>query len=203
MKQVFFKLDKEKQERIINAGLNEFADKGFQYASTNKIVNEADISKGSLFNYFDGKKGLYSYLIDYAGETLEEMYEKFDGEETDLFKRIEKAGFIKLNYQQRSPKLFDFLISVKNEGADEVNGYFEQRLAPFMEKAVMKLYKNIDYSKFREDIDVEKAMEILTWTMLGFGEKSISKLLTFEHVEAKYIEEWRSYSEILKKAFYK
>jgi len=203
MNQLFFNLDKEKQERIINAGLNEFATKGFQDASTNRIVNKAGISKGSLFNYFNGKKGLYSYLIDYAGETLEEMYKKFDGEEADLFKRIEKAGFIKLNYQQSSPKLFDFLISVKNEDADEVNGYFEQRLAPFYEKGVRKLYKNIDYSKFREDIDIEKAMEILTWTMFGFGEKSTSELSTFEQVEEKYIEEWRSYSEILKKTFYK
>jgi len=203
MKQVFLNLDKEKQERIINAGLSEFASKGFQDASTNKIVNEANISKGSLFHYFNGKKDFYVYLIDYARELVEEMYEKFDGDEPDLFKRIERAGFIKLNYQKKSPKLFDFLVSTKTEDADEVKGYFKQRIAPFYKKGVRKLYENIDYSKFREDIDIEKAMEILTWTMFGFGEKSLNELSTFEHVEEKYIEDWRTYSEILKRAFYK
>jgi len=203
MYQLFHSLKKEKQDRIINAALSEFAKKGFKDASTNEIVKQAEISKGSLFNYFAGKKALYLYLMDYAHQTLTEMYEKFDSEETDLFKRLEKVGFIKLRYQQKHPKLFDFLVTAKNEEADDVKDYFKQNLAPLSEEGVKKLYKNIDYSKFREDIDIEKAMEILTWTMFGFGEKSINELSTFEKVEEKYIDEWGSYSDILKQSFYK
>ncbi len=45
----------DKQERIINASLAEFARNGYERASTNEIVKEAGISKGSLFVYFNNK----------------------------------------------------------------------------------------------------------------------------------------------------
>lgn len=56
----------EKQARIINAAMKEFVKSGYDKASTNKIVKEANISKGSLFNYFHSKKELYLYLIEYG-----------------------------------------------------------------------------------------------------------------------------------------
>lgn len=45
----FINLEAEKRERIINAALKEFAQKGYDKASTNEIIKEAGISKGSLF----------------------------------------------------------------------------------------------------------------------------------------------------------
>ncbi|MGI6412409.1 MAG: FtsX-like permease family protein [Syntrophomonadaceae bacterium] len=51
----FYSLEKDKQERIINAALKEFARSGYERASTNVIIKEAEISKGSLFNYFNSK----------------------------------------------------------------------------------------------------------------------------------------------------
>ena len=51
----FQSLETEKRERIINAALKEFAKNGYDKASTNDIVKEAEISKGSLFNYFNSK----------------------------------------------------------------------------------------------------------------------------------------------------
>ena len=41
----FLNLDKEKQDRIINAALKEFALKGYDNASTNEIVKSSEISK--------------------------------------------------------------------------------------------------------------------------------------------------------------
>ena len=38
----------------------EFAQSGFEKASTNEIVKRSNISKGSLFNYFNSKKDLRS-----------------------------------------------------------------------------------------------------------------------------------------------
>ena len=58
-------LSEEKQQRILNAALKEFAQKGYKNASTNQIVKEADISKGLLFHYFKNKKQLFLFLYDY------------------------------------------------------------------------------------------------------------------------------------------
>lgn len=59
----FLSLDKEKQDRIINAAMKEFAQKGYDKASTNEMVKEAGISKGLLFHYFQNKKQLYFFPV--------------------------------------------------------------------------------------------------------------------------------------------
>jgi AcrR family transcriptional regulator len=71
-------LEPEKRERIINAALKEFALNGYERASTNEIIKEAEISKGSLFNYFNSKKELYLFLLDYVVEIIDEIYEEID-----------------------------------------------------------------------------------------------------------------------------
>jgi AcrR family transcriptional regulator len=40
----------------------EFATRGFNSASLNRIIDAAGISKGSMYYYFDGKEDLYAYV---------------------------------------------------------------------------------------------------------------------------------------------
>ncbi len=48
---LFKRLLPEKQEKIFQAAVNEFASKGYRNASMNSLVKAAGISKGSLFQY--------------------------------------------------------------------------------------------------------------------------------------------------------
>ena len=83
----FEQLPEEKQSRIVNASISEFAEKDYETASMNTVVNQAGISKGSLFNYFKTKSVLYdhiyqlalgevkSYLRDVRDETIDLSFE--------------------------------------------------------------------------------------------------------------------------------
>ena len=193
----------EKQARIINAAMKEFVQSGYEKASTNKIVKEANISKGSLFNYFHSKKDLYFYLIEYGVRIIEEIYEQIDLNETDIFQRLAKLGLIKRQIQGKYPQVFDFFKSLKSEESPEVKEEMNRITHSIYDEGMKKIYQNIDYSKFRDDIDIQKAIDILKWTMFGFGEKALNQLTTFEEVSEDYIKEWESYSEILKRCFYK
>ncbi|MFD1738406.1 TetR/AcrR family transcriptional regulator [Bacillus salitolerans] len=203
MNSKFFSLKPEKQELIINAALKQFVKSGYEKASTNEIVKEAQISKGSLFNYFNNKKDLYLYLIDHACNVIELIYDKIDMNERDLFNRINQVGFIKLKVQQTYPLVFDFLIKIGEEQASEVKSDVEQVKANMLKYGLDRIYENIDWSKFREDIDPEKALHIINWTMIGFAEAQKKKIVSFENVGIELINEWNSYSEILKRCFYK
>lgn len=90
----------EKQERIINAAMKEFVKSGYEKASTNEMVKDAQISKGSLFNYFSNKKDLYFFLIQNAVNIIEQIYVEIDMSERDIFERISQVGLIKLNIQR-------------------------------------------------------------------------------------------------------
>ncbi|MFN2781087.1 TetR/AcrR family transcriptional regulator [Bacillus sp. z60-18] len=199
----FNSLKPEKQERIVNAALTQFVQSGYEKASTNEIVKEAQISKGSLFNYFNNKKDLYLYLIDHALKIIDGIYDEIDLNERDLFKRLSQVGLIKLKIQQTYPLVFDFLKSIGEEQAAEVKPDIEQLMGNILDNGLNRIYENIDWSKFREDVDPEKALHILNWTMVGFAEAQIKKIKSFKNVGMEHINEWNSYSKILKRCFYK
>ncbi|WMM26179.1 TetR/AcrR family transcriptional regulator [Tissierella sp. MB52-C2] len=202
----FKNLKLEKQKQIIDAALKEFAQNGFEKASTNEIVKNANISKGALFNYFNSKKDLYIYLFNYSIEIIENLYEEIDLNERDIFKRIGNIGLQKLQIQKEFSYAFDFLASLQLEESMEVKTIIGEKVAIIYDKGIKKMYKHIDYSKFRDDIEIEKAIEILNWTMFGFGEKVIKKIDTFKdstEFGEKTLEEWERYADILKNNFYK
>lgn len=199
----FQSLKLEKQERIINAAIKEFIKSGFERASTNEIVKDAKISKGSLFNYFKNKRDLYMYLIEYTIEVIEKLYKETDLNETDIFNRIGQMGMVKFKYQKKTPQVFDFLAAILHEQAGEVKPDIDDKMRHILESGFELTYENIDFSRFREDVDIEKAIKILNWTMLGFAEEVRNRLTSFEEVTIDQLEEWNRYSELLKKSFYK
>lgn len=67
----FSKLSEEKRERILEAAAKEFALHGYDAASLNRILEEAGISKGAAYYYFDDKADLYTTaIIHYSQELL-------------------------------------------------------------------------------------------------------------------------------------
>lgn len=202
---LFNNLKPTKQRTIVNAAIKEFVKSGYDKASTNEIVKNAQISKGSLFNYFNNKKDLYRYLISYSVQIIENMYAEIDLSETDVFNRLENIGMQKLYIQQNHPEIFDFLKSINEESAEEVKPYIEENINLIYKHGNEKIYSGIDYSKFRDDIDINKAIEILNWTMYGFGEKAIHQINSFENFSEfgnQYFNEWKVYAQILKRSFY-
>ncbi|GAE31642.1 transcriptional regulator [Halalkalibacter hemicellulosilyticusJCM 9152] len=183
--------------------MQEFVKSGFDKASTNEIVKEAGISKGSLFNYFNNKKELYLFLIGYGNKVIEQIYKEIDMSQTDLFKRIGQIGLIKFRIQKKSPKVFDFLTSINNEESVEVKTEIIKNKELALKKGYGKIYENIDFSKFQKDIDIKKAMNILNWTMLGFAEEAQKKIKSYDEIDMEMLKQWESYSDILKRSFYK
>lgn len=60
----FINLPIEKQQKILHAAIEEFSDKPFSEVSINKIIKNAEISRGSFYTYFDDKYDLLTYLLE-------------------------------------------------------------------------------------------------------------------------------------------
>jgi AcrR family transcriptional regulator len=67
-KHTFINLPEVKRTLIEDAALNEFAEYGFDNASINRIVEKADISKGSFYQYFEDKGDLYKHILTRIGD---------------------------------------------------------------------------------------------------------------------------------------
>ena len=59
----FARLPAEKQESIRMAAISEFTRVPFEKVSINKIIQNADISRGSFYTYFEDKRDLLQYVF--------------------------------------------------------------------------------------------------------------------------------------------
>lgn len=64
----FNNLGAEKQRRIFTAAVQEFAAKRFSEASINQIIKDAEISRGSFYQYFEDKEDLYLFVLAEIGK---------------------------------------------------------------------------------------------------------------------------------------
>ena len=80
----FLNLSKEKQDNIIEASLKEFKRVLLKDASINKIIKDANIPRGSFYNYFEDINDLYVYSISKYKSSfigiLEESLNKKNGD---------------------------------------------------------------------------------------------------------------------------
>lgn len=63
-RQTFFNLPKEKQDNLLAAAKKEFSNKPLNKASVSNIIKNADIPRGSFYQYFDGKEDAFYYLLE-------------------------------------------------------------------------------------------------------------------------------------------
>jgi len=203
----FESLPADKQQRIINAALKEFADQGFDNASTNRIVKAAQIGKGMLFYYFKSKKDLFDYLIDFSNSLMkEEALEAVDGEERDFLKRMMQMSRVNSAFLSKYPDLTAFMNKVMMHELERVSPIQMEQLQKLTQESYEKVYGNIDRTLFREDIDPETAFQLIRWTLDGYGQDMNRK---FQETDVRdvdmdpYFDEFDGYIEVLRKAFYK
>ena len=203
----FLKLDSEKQDRIINAAIKEFAQKGYDSASTNEIVKEAGISKGLLFHYFKNKKQLFFFLFDYCYNVVaDEFYKKVDLTERDFFKRIRQAVQIKMELQTKYPEILTFIQEAFMQDSPEIKAEFDKKKQELTAVNINIIYEGIDLSKFRDDVDVQKILKIISWTFEKMSDEELlkAKMLPDHKIDYdKIYMEAEEYFEIFIKGFYK
>ncbi len=90
--ETFFKLPNEKKSKILQAAKKEIATAKIEEISIKNIVEEAEIARGSFYQYFTSKEDMLAYLIERQMEELKQKMEKelqkCNGEITEVFLTI-------------------------------------------------------------------------------------------------------------------
>lgn len=201
----FLNLEPEKRERIMNAAIKEFAQKGYKNASTNEIVKEAEISKGLIFHYFKNKKQLYFFLYDYLMEILKEEYFQNSWlDEKDFLEKMRRASLIKLELFRKYPLIFKFFLTAYSETDIEVKKEVEDRNKKQIEINFPRIYDNIDMSNVKDGVDQQKALKIIIWALEGYANSKAHEFKTFNEKEfSDMVTELETYLGILKQCFFK
>ncbi|MBZ9689632.1 TetR/AcrR family transcriptional regulator [Clostridium estertheticum] len=174
MYQIFYKLDEEKQNRIINAGTNIFSVNDYKCASTDDIAAEAKIAKGSLFHYFKNKKSLFIFLYEYAMKIFEKkVYEKFNFDETDYFKMLRQSLNFTRDLLDKHPYLYKFVIKASYEKMPGIVESIKEVNKKIEEKMYKQMFEKIDLSKFKDGTDIEKLNKMISWCSEGIWNEGV------------------------------
>lgn len=71
----FFHLPAAKRKRLMDAVWQEFTSVSYMDASINKIIQAADISRGSFYQYFSGKQDVFTYILQIIMDAAQDLFQ--------------------------------------------------------------------------------------------------------------------------------
>jgi len=203
----FLSLESERKSIILNAALKEFASKGFDDASTNVIAKESGISKPLMFHYVKNKKDFFLFLYDYCLDFLErEYFDRIDLHEKDIFERLRQTCLLKIQVMQKYPWIFDFIRVAVITDSKVVKDDLVKRRKKVEARSFERFYGDIDTSRFRSELDMEKAKQLIFWAVGGYAGQILEQLKSSDAKEIDYEKirvEFDGYLNELQKTYYK
>ena len=143
--------------RILHSAVECFSKNGFDRTRMDEISLSADVSKGTLYNYFNSKEELFHALCDDSLELLKiQLDTLFTSSKNDLisnaeqfyenFQKIQKEGtalvfFEALSESTRNPNLQKILIKHRLKIFKVVENYLQLQI----DKGFLKEDSNLEY----------------------------------------------------------
>lgn len=145
--------------RILEAAIEEFAQKGYQAASTNKITKKAGTAKGLLFHYFKNKETLYLACYKHVLNWSKREFENFSKRmvDKDFFEFLKHWSLRKISLAAEKPIYANFLLSIPNV-PEKIHRTVMNMIRESFSSFSGILYEKIKTVKLREGISYEDAM---------------------------------------------
>lgn len=200
VKSLFKQLEPEKRKRIIDAGIREFAEKSYSEASTNRVVKEAGISKGSLFKYFDSKEDLYFYLLDQAiAELSAGIADRVKALKGDIFDIILQYAEAEFDWHLNNPDRYRLMKRAFTDDGSEIYEKTKERYRVSAESMYEELLEGMDPSRLRGD--PKKVSKLIRWVLEGFNREFINRYRENRNsrgIRKEYMAELKGYLEMIK-----
>lgn len=198
--ELFNKLSKEKQDRIIDAGFTCFAKNGYEKASMADIAKAAQVSKASLFQYFGSKIEFYQYLYDLCiSMNIENITDNVQPLPNDFFERMASIHKVMIEVTLKYNGMYDFLYASLTENASEITERISDSNAEYIAVSNDIMLKGINWDKFKPGIDLEMVMNMITWIDQGYTKSIIGQNKSLDELS----EDISKYLDLLKQSIYK
>ena len=186
-KQTFLNLPDEKRNIIVDAAINEFAEYGLENASTNRIVTNSGISKGSFYQYFEDKQDVFMYLLTVLEREKMEYFQGKHPPSTNMdtfqyFRWMIKTG---MEFNTSHPLLTQAISRVLfGEGM-----YYGNTFTDVRERTAQGLRVMIEGAIKRGEVDPSVDMDLAVMIMETWS-NAISTYVLNEGMKQKDIMKW-------------
>ena len=202
MENKFLELPKEKQLRIINAGMEYFGQYGYKNAKTDDIAAKAGISKGLLFYYFQNKKSFYLYLYHFCEKVLNDYIEdEYLNQLTDFFDIIDCGARKKLEMLTEYPYINHFIMEAFSSQKEDISEDVQQLIQKTMNQSFDQYFHNVDKSRFKDGIEFKEIYQMLVWMSEGY---LLDKMRTNKDIDIQLMmEDFKKWEIMFKKICYR
>ena len=151
----FKNLPVERQEEIIAVCLEEFALHEYQAASLSTIVTNLNLAKGSFYRYFENKKTLYFFLLEYCiDKRIKSDAEYIKDPSAEIFDLMLEHLVAKMQFDKKFPLHSAFIYNVMQEKNSDELGNIQLTSKLKALDAIKPLIKaSIKNKSIRKDLD--------------------------------------------------
>ncbi|MCF8000586.1 MAG: TetR/AcrR family transcriptional regulator [Halanaerobiales bacterium] len=159
----FFNLSKEKKNRVLKAAINQFANNGYSKASVTQIVHDANIAKGSFYQYFIDKKKLYKYIVNFAINKKEEYINDIDnGKSNDIYDFLIQINIVMIKFAEDNIKLAKIINDLPNMENTDIYQELELNHKNFgLNLFIPRLKRAVHNKEIRSDINIHYTAHLL------------------------------------------
>ena len=186
-KQTFHNLPNEKREKIVNAAIEEFAEYGLENASTNRIVANSGIAKGSFYQYFADKLDVFNYLMDVVAREKTEFFKdkRPPGRNMDTFEYFRWMIKVGMEFNSAYPRMAQAASRVLFvEGL-----YYGKNFAEYHEKTKEALAAMIKQAMKNGEVDPSVDVGLAVMIMETWS-NAITTYIVTEGMKQKDIMKW-------------
>lgn len=157
-KDTFDKTSTERQQRVIDVAVSEFAARGYSATNINDIAKKAGISIGAMYSYFASKEDLFLAVVNSAYTVLETVLSEARTKQTDIFELLEELLAASREYAARYPELNQIYLDLTTQGLSQM----ASRLSNKLETVTVNMYRDVirqakQAGQIPADIDEEAA----------------------------------------------
>lgn len=198
-KQTFFNLKEDKKEKIEKALIKEFSRNSFEKASISNIILEANIPRGSFYQYFEDKEDAIYYIIDkYLEKEKNKIYQYLLRNKGDIFETAVNIyeDMAKITERDENERLLKNILQEVKKNNINIFGECKEMLRS---KRTIEKMINKEELKIENDDDLQYFLRILNAIVRAILMEVVLKKITFEEGKQRLIRE----IEILKKGMKK
>jgi len=163
-----------RRAQILDGAARVFARKGFHAATTKEIADAADVSEGTIYNYFDSKDDLLLHMmarlraeeqrsIDLAPDKMEQALS------LDLRELVQEVLLARQTFAFQNRSMLRAVISEILVDRDFADRYYEEMVVPTLQLLENHLEARIDRGEIRS-VDVPLFARHLLGASLGLFE---------------------------------
>jgi len=182
-KSTFLNLPDEKRGHITSIAYQEFSMNDYRKASLSRIVEKAGIAKGSVYQYFENKLDLYTYLLGEAANEKIAYFQKMyaDSKEGDFFRQLHNLMFASLRFNLENPEKSHLLYLASREPFQSELGHLSRSLHEQAKEYTKQLIiEAMERGQVRDDIDVDLSAFIVTEAVIDL-EDYLAQVFDFSY----------------------